>query len=40
MDNANRKSIFGNDLLQGTQSNVGFPTAVAEASLDTIECPL
>ena len=24
MDNTNRKCIFGNDLLQGTQSNVGF----------------
>ena len=29
MDNTNRKCIFGNDLLQGTQSNVGFPAAVA-----------
>ena len=28
MDNTNRKCIFGNDLLQGTQSNVGFPAAV------------
>ena len=27
MDNTNRKCIFGNDLLQGTQSNVGFPAA-------------
>ena len=27
MDNTNRKSIFGNDLLQGAQSNVGFPAA-------------
>ena len=24
MDNTNRKCIFGNDLLQGTQLNVGF----------------
>ena len=24
MDNTNRKCIFGNDLLQGTQSNVVF----------------
>ena len=31
MDNTNRKCIFGNDLLQGTQSNVGFPAAVAVA---------
>ena len=29
MDNANRKCIFGNDLLRGTQSNVGFPAVVA-----------
>ena len=29
MNNMNRKCIFGNDLLQGTQSNVGFPAAVA-----------
>ena len=29
MDNTNRKCIFGNDLLLGTQSNVGFPAAVA-----------
>ena len=29
MDNRNRKCIFRNDLLQGTQSNVGFPAAVA-----------
>ena len=29
MDNTIRKCIFGNDLLQGTQSNVGFPAAVA-----------
>ena len=29
MDNTNKKCIFGNDLLQGTQSNVGFPAAVA-----------
>ena len=29
MDNTNRKCIFGNDLLQGTQSNVSFPAAVA-----------
>ena len=29
MDNTNRKCISGNDLLQGTQSNVGFPAAVA-----------
>ena len=29
MDNTNRKCIFENDLLQGTQSNVGFPAAVA-----------
>ena len=29
MNNTNRKCIFGNDLLQGTQSNVGFPAAVA-----------
>ena len=29
MDNPNRKCIFGNDLLQLTQSNVGFPAAVA-----------
>ena len=28
MDNTNRKCIFGNDFLQGTQSNVGF-SAVA-----------
>ena len=28
MDNTNRKCILGNDLLQGTQSNVGFPAAV------------
>ena len=28
MNNTNRKCIFGNDLLQGTQSNVGFPAAV------------
>ena len=27
MDNTNRKSIFENDLLQGTQSNVGFSAA-------------
>ena len=25
MDNTNRKCIFGNDLLLGTQSNAGFP---------------
>ena len=29
MDNTNRKCIFGNDMLQGTQSNVGFPAAVS-----------
>ena len=29
MDNTNTKCIFGNDLLQGTQSNVGFSAAVA-----------
>ena len=29
MDNMNRKYIFGNDLLLGTQSNVGFPAAIA-----------
>ena len=29
MHNTNRKYIFGNDLLQGGQSNVGFPAAVA-----------
>ena len=29
MDNTNRKFIFRNDLLLGTQSNVGFPAAVA-----------
>ena len=29
MDNMNRKCIFGNDLLLGTQSNVGFLAAVA-----------
>ena len=28
MNNTNRKCIFGNDLLQGTQSNVGFSAAV------------
>ena len=32
MDNTNRKCIFGNDLLQGTQSNVGFP-AVSSSRL-------
>ena len=31
MDNTNRKCIFGNDLLQGTQSNVGFSAAAAAA---------
>ena len=31
MDNTNRKCIFGNDLLLGTQSNVGFPAAAAVA---------
>ena len=29
MNNTNRKCIFGNDLLQGTQSNVGFLSVVA-----------
>ena len=29
MDNTNRKCNFRNDLLQGAQSNVGFPAAVA-----------
>ena len=29
MDDTNRKCSFGNDLLQGTQSNVGFSAAVA-----------
>ena len=29
MDNTNRKCIFRNDLLQETQSNVGFSAAVA-----------
>ena len=29
MHNTNRKCIFRNDLSQGTQSNVGFPAAVA-----------
>ena len=29
MDNTNRKCIFGNDLLQGTQSSVGFSAATA-----------
>ena len=29
MDNTNRKCIFGSGLLHGTQSNVGFPAAVA-----------
>ena len=29
MENTNRKCIFGNDLLLETQSNVGFPAAVA-----------
>ena len=28
MDNTNRKCIFENDLLQGTQSNVGLSAAV------------
>ena len=28
MDNTHIKCIFGNDLLQGAQSNVGFPAAV------------
>ena len=28
MDNMNRKCIFGNDLLQGTQSRFGFSAAV------------
>ena len=32
MDNTNRKCIFGNDLLQRTQSNVGF-SAVAAVSV-------
>ena len=27
MDNTNGKCIFGNDLLQGTQSSVGFSAA-------------
>ena len=27
MDNTNRRCIFGNHLLQGTQSNVGFSAA-------------
>ena len=31
MDNTNRKCIFGNDLLQGTQSNVVFSAAAAVA---------
>ena len=31
MDNTNRKCIFENDLLQGTQSNVGFSSAAAVA---------
>ena len=31
MDNTNRKCIFGNDLLQGTQSNVGFSAAALTA---------
>ena len=34
MDNMNRKCIFGNDLLQGTQSNVVFPAAAVAV------CPL
>ena len=29
MENTNRKCIVGNDLSQRTQSNVGFPAAVA-----------
>ena len=29
MDNTNRKCIFENDLLLGTESNVGFRVAVA-----------
>ena len=29
LDNTNRKCIFRNDLLLGTQSNVGFRAAVA-----------
>ena len=29
MDNTNRKCIFGNDLLLGTQSNVGIRAAAA-----------
>ena len=33
MDNTNRKCIFRNDLLQGTQSNVGFPATVAVGRL-------
>ena len=31
MDNTSRKCIFGNALLQGTQSNVFFPAAEAVA---------
>ena len=33
MDNTNRKCIFGNDLLQRTQSNVGFSAAAAAAAV-------
>ena len=40
MDNTNRKCIFGNDLLLGTQSNVGFPAAVARGFFEHKLCPL
>ena len=39
MNNTNRKCIFGNDLLQGTQSNVVFPAAVAVGFFGQLNVP-
>ena len=35
MDNTNRKCNFGNDLLQGAQSNVVYSAAAAAAAAAT-----
>ena len=35
----NRKSIFGNDLLQGTQSNVGFSATAVTVGFFGHNCP-
>ena len=40
MEDTNRKCIFGNDLLQGTQSNVGFSAAAVAVGFFGHNCSL